>query len=138
MLKPIILKNEKVWQNSSYTIQYFRNMIQNTSYVLCSISAAEYLGLYNGTTDREIYVFKKTDCMKHHIEFNEKNGLFFTTINQTINDLLEDNNMDNQVILEAIADQYHKNNYAELKIKPENQVNFNQFKEMAEKYYSYE
>ena len=138
MIQPTILQNEKIWQTSSYTTQYFRNMIQNTNYVLCTISAAEYLGMYSGTTDKEIYVFQKEDCITHHVEFAEKNGLLFTTVNQTINDLLQDTNIDDQVILEALADQYHKNNYAELQITPTNQHVFEHFKSMAEKYYLYE
>lgn len=138
MIPPITLKNEEIWQNSSYTTQYFRKIVQDTDYVLCSASAAEYLGMYSGTTEREIYVLRKADCIANHIEFAEKKGLLFTTVNQTINDLLENTNLDEQVILEALADQYHKNNYAELQIKPANQVAFDHIRPMAEKYYAYE
>lgn len=138
MLQPIILQNQDVYNRSSYKTQYFRNMIQDTDYVLCSVSAAEYLGLYSGTLGTRIYVLTKSDCIKHNIEFAENHHLFYTTINQTINDLLSDDTMDDQVIMESLADQFHRNNYADLTIKPENQQTFLHFKPHAEAYYSYE
>lgn len=138
MLKPIILKDIDVYNKSLYKTQYFRKMIQDTDYVLCSVSAAEYLGLYSGTIEQEIYVLTKADCIKHHIEFNEHYNLLYTTVNQTINDLLSDDTMDEQVIMESLADQFYKNNYADLTIAPENQQAFQHFKPYAEEYYSYE
>lgn len=138
MLQPIIIQNQDIWTESAYKTQYFRKMLQNTEYVLCSVSAAEYLGLYSGTLEQEIYVLTKTDCIKHHIDFTENHHLLYTTVNQTINDLLADDTMDEQVILESLADQFHKNNYAELSITPENQQAFQHFKTHAEAYYSYE
>ena len=138
MLQPIILQNQDVYNRSSYKTQYFRNMIQDTDYVLCSVSAAEYLGLYSGTLGTRIYVLTKSDCIKHHIDFAENHNLLYTTVNHTINDLLSDNTMDEQVIMESLADQFHKNNYADLTIKPENQQAFLHYQPHAEAYYSYE
>lgn len=138
MIQPIIIQNKDIWNESAYKTQYFRNMIQNTDYVLCSVSASEYLGLYSGTLEQEIYVFTKTDCIKYHIDFTENHNLLYTTVNQTINDLLADDTMDEQVILESLANLFYKNNYADLSIAPENQQVFQHFKAHAEKYYSYE
>lgn len=137
MIRPLILKNIDIWNNSPYKAKYFRSMIQDTNYVLCSVSAAEYLGLYSGTTDTEIYVFTKIDCIANRIETGSKNGLFYTSINQTINDLLSSNTVDEQVIIEALASQYFKNEYADLTILPENQEAFKHFRLWAEEYYSY-
>ena len=53
-----------------------------------------------------IYVFPKSACEEHQIEIASKNGLWYPTINQTINDLLADPTVDEQVILESLADQY--------------------------------
>ena len=64
MLQPIILQNQDVYNRSSYKTQYFRNMIQDTDYVLCSVSAAEYLGLYSGTLGTRIYVLTKSTVSK--------------------------------------------------------------------------
>ena len=85
-----------------------------------------------------IYVLTKSDCIKHHIDFAENHNLLYTTVNHTINDLLSDNTMDEQVIMESLADQFHKNNYADLTIKPENQQAFLHYQPHAEAYYSYE
>lgn len=138
MLQPIILQDTDVYNKSLYKTQYLRKMIENTDYVLCSVSAAEYLGLYSGTFETEISVFKKQDCIKHHIEFAENHNLLFTTINQTINDLLSDDTMDDQVIYESLANEFCKNQYANLVITPENQQAFQHYKQGAEEYFSYE
>ena len=56
MLQPIVLKDIDVYNKSLYKTQYFRKMIQDTDYVLCYVSSAEYLGLYSGTLGTKIYV----------------------------------------------------------------------------------
>ena len=43
--------------------------------------------------------------------------------------------MDEQVIVESLANLFHKNNYADLSITEENLQAFQQFKLYAEKYY---
>ena len=50
--------------------------------------------------------------------------------------MLSDDTIDEQVILEVLADQYYKNTYADLIIRPENQDAFWHFKPFAEKYYT--
>lgn len=74
MLQPIVLKDIDVYNKSLYKTQYFRKMIQDTDYVLCSVSSAEYLGLYSGTLGTKIYVYTKADCIKHNIEFAENHS----------------------------------------------------------------
>lgn len=138
MLQPIVLQDEEIWKTSNYKNQYLGNMVRNTEYVLCSVSAAEYLGLCNATTGRNVYVLMKQDCINHHIDITSKHEVYYTTINQTINDLLADNTMDEQVIMESLADQFFENNYANITILPENQVAFAHFKQGAEEYYSYD
>lgn len=135
MLRPVIIEDIDIWNHSQYKAQYFRKLLQNTDYVLCSVSAAEYLGLCNWTVSPEVYVQTKTECMAQQIEIASSQGLFYTTINQTINDILADADMDEQVIMEALADQYFKNQYADLHILPENQRAFEKFKSWAEEYY---
>lgn len=130
------IENIPAWNNSQYKAQYFRNVLTNTNYVLCLISAAEYLGLCNWTTELEIYVYTKEECEHNHIQIASKNGLYYTTVNQTINDLLSDNTIDEQVILESLADQYYKNHYADLIIQPKNQAMFQKLRPWAEQYYT--
>lgn len=134
-MKARIIEDIAAWNNSQYKAQYFCNVLTNTNYVLCLVSAAEYLGLCNWTTEPQIYVYTKEDCERNHIQTASKSGLYYTTVNQTINDLLSDDTIDEQVILEALADQFYKNDYADLDILPYNRKRFEELKPFAEHYY---
>lgn len=134
-MKPQVIENISALKESAYKSQYFRKALEGTDHVLCLVSAAEYLGLCSATTEPMIYVFPKSACEEHQIEITSKNGLWYTTINQTINDLLADPTVDEQVLLESLADQYHRNQYESLTIRPENWEAFQHFRSMAEHYY---
>lgn len=138
MIQPHIISNIDIWRQSDFKAFYFQNLLRNTNYVLCSMSAAEYLGLCNCIFDTDTYVLTKEECKANHIDITSTDGTFHTTISQTINDLLADKTMDERVILESIADQYFENNYANLIITPNNQNAFDYFRPMAEKYYTTE
>ena len=131
-----IIQDIAAWESSSYKSQYFRKSLSGTDYVLCLASAAEFLGLCNWTTEPYIYVYTKEDCARYHIQTASKSGLYYTTVSQTINDLLADDTIDEQVVLESLADQYYKNNYADLIIQPKNQATFQKFRPWAEQYYT--
>ena len=103
-MKPQIIEDFSALEASAYKSQYFRKALEGTEYVLCLVSAAEYLGLCSWTTEPMIYVFSKEDCLREGIEIASKKGLWYTTVNQTINDLLSDPEVDEQVILESLAD----------------------------------
>lgn len=135
-MNPHIIKNPKLAETCISKTQYFEKFLANTDYVLCNVSAAEYIGLCNWTTAPEVYVYTKQECVQNHIEILSDGYLWYTTVNQTINDLLKDNTVDEQVILESLAELYFKNNYADLKIQPENQKAFDEFRPYAESYYT--
>ena len=135
IIQPHIISDETIWNQSDFKALYFQNLLKNTSYVLCSVSAAEYLGLCNCTTETETYVLSKEECIANNIQIVTTDGTLHTSVNQTIDDLLADKTIDEQVIFESLADQYFKNNYADLTITPENQDAFNYYKPMAETYY---
>lgn len=135
MIQPHIISDTDIYNQSDFKTLYFQNLLRNTDYVLCSMSAAEYLGLCDCICDTDTYVLTKEECKANHIDITSTDDTFHTTISQTINDLLADKTMDERVILESIADQYFEDNYANLTIKPENQEIFNHFKPMAETYY---
>lgn len=135
-MNPHIVKNPKLAETCISKTQYFEKFLANTDYVLCNVSAAEYIGLCNWTTAPEVYVYTKQECVQNHIEILSDGYLWYTTVNQTINDLLKDNTIDEQVILESLAELYFKNNYADLKIQPENQKAFDEFRPYAESYYT--
>lgn len=134
-MNPHIIKNPKLAETCISKTQYFEKFLANTDYVLCNVSAAEYIGLCNWTTAPEVYVYTKQECVQNHIEILSDGYLWYTTVNQTINDLLKDNTIDEQIILESLAELYFKNNYADLKIQPENQKAFDEFRPYAESYY---
>lgn len=136
MIQHHIIANTDIWNQSDFKALYFQNLLKNTNYVLCSVSAAEYLGLCSCTTEPDTYVLSKEECIANNIQIVSTNGTFHTNISQTINDLLSDQTIDEQVIFESLADQYFKNNYADIIIAPENQNAFDYFKPMAEAYYS--
>ena len=135
-MNPHIIKNPKLAETCISKTQYFEKFLANTDYVLCNVSAAEFIGLCNWTTAPEVYVYTKQECVQNHIEILSDGYLWYTTVNQTINDLLKDNTIDEQVILESLAELYFKNNYADLKIQPENQKAFDEFRPYAESYYT--
>lgn len=134
-IHPRIISDETIWSQSDFKALYFQKLLKNTNYVLCSVSAAEYLGLCNCTTAIETYVLSKEECIANNIQIVSTDGTLHTDISQTINDLLADKTMDEQVILESLADQYFKNNYADITITLDNQAAFNYYKPMAEMYY---
>lgn len=136
MVKPLVIRDDSAWERSEHKIQYFRNALHDTDYVLCTISAAEYLGLYCGLFSDKITVVTKQDCLENGIMFDNIRGTLCTTINQTINDLLADETMDEQVIMESLAECYYKDNYATLDIQPSNKKTFDYFRPMAEEYYT--
>lgn len=129
------IQDKIAWEKSQFKIQYFQLALQNTDYVLYSDSAAEYLGLCNGLANDEIHVLTKQECIQKGIAFENIYGTACTTENQTINDLLKDPNMDEQVILESLAECYFKDQYASIHILPENQETFDRFRPIAEEYY---
>lgn len=136
MVKPLVIRDDSAWERSRYKSQYVHDTLQNTEYVLCSSSAAEYLGLCNALIgDNKITVLSKRDCLTHGIDFDDIHGTLCTTVNQTVNDLLADEGMDEQVIMESLAECYYKDNYASLNIQSANKKVFDYFRPMAEKYY---
>lgn len=138
MIQPHIISDTDIWNQSDFKALYFQNLLKNTNYVLCSVSAAEYLGLCNCTTETDAYVLSKEECIANNIQIISTDGTLHTSISQTINDLLADKTVDEQVIFESLANQYFKNNYADITITPDNQDAFNYYKPLAEMYYNSE
>lgn len=134
-MRPRIIEDQKAWDESRHKIEYFERTLAGKDLVLCLVSAAEYLGLCSCTMESMIYVITKEECEQAGLDIAFDGDVWYTTVNQTINDLLEDDTIDDQVIQEALADQYYKNQYEDLTIKPENQKAFKYYKKWAEEYY---
>ena len=100
---------------------YYKQMLKNRkNVVLYKESASQYLCLSNFNLDDNVYVYsccdlpkpfvvKKVDSFKG-IDYKVVDGILVTDTNQTINDLLKDENSDEQTIYESLAMYYFKNN----------------------------
>ena len=135
--------------SSIYTYNdYLRDLLKDAPCILAYDTAADYLGLSNGSSFHEaahIYVQSPLhiDGTREHIipsfdtvEHEMRNGLLCTTVNQTINDLLRTDG-DNQVIQESLADVYFSNgeSFDSLHIEKELLPRFEKYKVWAIEYY---
>ena len=130
---------------------YLRDLLRDAPCILAYDTAADYLGLSNGSSlhgAAHIYVLSPLhiEGTKEHIissfsavEHERRNGLLCTSINQTINDLLRADG-DNQVIQEALADVYFSNGetFDSLQIEHDLLPRFEKYKVWAMEYYNEE
>ncbi len=130
-----VISNSKTANKASFKNDYFRAMLADTDWVLCLYSACEYLGLSNANFSDNIYVVSKPYCDEHNIRYEERFGILTTTLPQTINDILSDSSIDEQVILESLAELYFSNKSVD--IHEPNQNAYKYFIEMAKEYYDY-
>lgn len=127
---------------------YLRRLLKNAPCILAYDTAADYLGLYSGSTrphTAKIYVTHPL-CIAGTIEYRipsfdsveheARNGLLCTTVNQTINDLLRADG-DNQAIQESLATVYYENgeSFDTLRIAPDLMPRFEQYRDWAIEYY---
>lgn len=126
---------------------YLRDILKNLECILILDTAADYLGLTNGgyRPVANILVKESTglDGVKEKVvddfakfDYMDINGLKCTTINQTIIDLLQ-NNVDDQIITECLANYYDINgeSFDGLKIPRHIQKNFQMYCQWAREYY---
>ena len=124
-----------------------RNLLANVECVLALDTAADFLGLTNGgyRDVAQIFVSEKQDIegteqilvpSLENLECEERNGLVCTTINQTIIDLLEQNG-DEQIITESLANYYEENNesFDGLNMPKHLQLRFEKYRDWALEYY---
>lgn len=124
-----------------------RNMLSGVECVLAFDMAADFLGLTNGGFRPvvQIFVNRVQDIEGTEqilvpsfatLEYEKRGGLFCTTVNRTILDLLERNG-DEQIITESLANYYddHNESFDGLKIPEHLQDRFNKYKEWAMAYY---
>ncbi|MBQ8515040.1 MAG: hypothetical protein IJ496_06560 [Ruminococcus sp.] len=129
---------------------WFRDTVGGENLILRGTSALEYLELFDGYTgETEIDVYAKSqghyENINYHVieSFDEiehilHGNVLCSTFNQTVNDMLQDENSDEQALCEALSNYYfaHNESFDELKINPENTVRFNTLIEYAMEYYS--
>jgi len=120
-------------------------------WVLCHTSALECLELFIGyLNETRIDVYAKEPSEYENVNYrivDSFDGLSivsfrdvrYTSVNQTINDMLSDyNNIDEPALVEALATYYytHKDSFDGLEIHPENQAVFDSIKDWAIEYYN--
>ena len=114
---------------------YYQQALAGTDKVLCRESAAEYLNLSNGNFGKNIEYYLYPEAVGREVIV--VNGILCTSVDQTINDLLEDPESDEQVLLESLGNYFYENqgSFNGLKIKPGNQERFAELEQAAISYY---
>lgn len=129
---------------------WFRDIVGGEHLILCKTSALEFLELFDGyVSENDIYVYATAkgqyENINYHIvdsfnniDYFRNDNVLCTTFNQTVNDMLKDENSDDQALGEALSNYYFSNNetFNGLVISPENIDRFNEIKEQAVLYYS--
>jgi hypothetical protein len=123
----------------------------NRDWILCHTSALECLELFVGyLNENQIDVYAKEPGEYENVNYriiNSFDGLSinhfrnvrYTSVNQTINDMLSDfDNIDEQSLIQALATYYYRygNSFDGLLIEPKNQATFNSIKDWAIEYYN--
>ena len=134
---------------SSYQTKsdYYRQMLRNYKNVILAFdSALEYYRLSNDNSSSRISCYSTTTLPEpfapaivpnfSKIEYHSDNGVLVTSLNQTFNDLLSDENCDTQPLYEAINHYYydHNNSFDGLDI---NRKNMDRFMRLAEESFDY-
>ncbi len=116
---------------------FYREQLAGTDKVLCKESAAEFLDLSNGDFTEDIYFYQKSEAEGKDVIFDY--GIYCTSINQTLNDLLADPDSDDQVIIESLSNYYfeHHESFEGITFcTSENEARFQSFKQAAIEYYN--
>ena len=145
----------RVDTRSNYTSnrEWFISALRGKDVVLCHTSALECLGQFPGyvnenqidvySTKREPYENINCYLVDGFVGMEIVNiaGLRCTSLNQTINDMLRDYDIiDEQSLAQALADYYYSNgeSFDGLRIAPQNTDRFDDIKDWAVDFYSYE
>jgi hypothetical protein len=133
------------------TREWHRAVVGGKDMILRRTSALEFLELFGGyLREKAIDVYAKErgpfENINYHIvdTFSEIESIRFgsvlcTSINQTLNDMLNDfDNIDEQSLVEGLSRYYymHGDSFTGIIIKPENIERFNSIKDWAIEYYN--
>lgn len=126
---------------------YLIDLLKGKECMLAYDTAADFLGLTNDADSptAQIFVLKEQDIEGteqivipsfENKEYMEEDGLFCTTVNQTIIDLLEKNG-EEQVIVESLSNYYfeHGESFEGLQIPKHVQKQFDKYSVWAVEYY---
>ena len=122
----------------------------NPGFILCGESALEFMQMFSGyTNEQTIYVYRDADCtddisgytvIPDHtgtIKYDERNGIKYTTFDQTINDMLSNSSLeDPQAIMEALNEYLEINHGKDPEILPDNIPKYQYYKNESINYYN--
>ena len=132
---------------------WHRAVVGGMNMILRHTSAFEHLQLFSGyIREKKIDVYANQhgeyENINYHIvesfdgiDFVRFGNVLCTTVNQTVNDMLDDfDNIDEQSLVEGLSRFFYTNNksFDGLKIRPENIELFNSIKDWAIEYYDEE
>ena len=132
------------------TRDWHRAVVGGTDMILRHTSALEHLQLFSGyVREKRIDVYAKQHGEYENIDYyivDTFDGIDFvrisnvlcTSVNQTVNDMLDDfDNIDEQSLIEGLSRYYYinRNSFDGLYVKPENIERFNSIKDWAVEYY---
>lgn len=130
--------------------EWFADVLNDESVILCYGSALECLELFTGYLgESEIDVYAKEKGIYENINYRivdnfdgietvKVGNLLCTSIDQTINDMLHDfDEIDEQALIEGLSRYYFMNgeSFKGLKVLSENMEIFNRIKDWAIEYY---
>ena len=130
---------------------WLQSVASGQDWVLCHTSALECLELFVGyLNESRIDVYAKEAGEYENVNYRivdsfeglstiNYRDVYYTSTNQTINDMLSDfDNIDEPSLVEALATYYytHNDSFSGLDIRPENQAAFDSIKEWAIEYYN--
>lgn len=126
----------------------YKTLLNGIDCIVCKESAADLLGYSNGGFRSKIDIYTLQDYnlpyLNCHvvrdllkIDVQDSHGIKVVPIEQTIVDLLQDDNSDDQIIFESMANYYYKNNLSFSNIKPPKNLvkKFKFYSEEGKKYY---
>ena len=128
---------------------WLRDNIAGRKMILRGVSALEYTGMFVGyMREKEISVYTleeitvdnldtRTISCFEDVDFLSDNEVMYTSFTQTVNDMLSEFEITDEVALvEALAKYYEKHgNFDSLEILPENEGVFSQIMDWAMTYY---
>lgn len=129
---------------------WFRDVVGGKNLILCGTSALEFLELFDGYAgEDEIDVYALSagtyDNIHYHIidtlekiDYIKHGNVLCATFNQTLNDMLSDENADIQALSEALSNYFYTNgeSFDGLQINQKNIKRFEFLKECAVAYYT--
>lgn len=129
--------------------EYYTDLLKNKkNVILAKDSALEFHHLSNDNINKSAYVYscgelnepfvyKKVDNFDG-IDYEVIDGVMVTSVNQTVNDIINDNDIDLQPLYEALSKIYYKNNesFDSISIEEKNKEKFEEIAKNCIDYYN--